>query len=477
MFESTYSPGIAAADTPPETEDVLIRVGPHVPTHGPFVTHRYELNDAASWMEMVADITLPTRVGGLRGYSFTVKVLSVGSSLQDEDAAEDFHLVLKGIKTGKTVRLDLEPRCAVGGTGSSRKPKQPPVELSANWHLPDDGDEGAYTVSFGFRYTDDSHKDTRLRPRLDKLTWGTVCRTHMANLLFARHMQAKPIYLGYEAAKKGWENVQELALAEMAAFSGGGGFAGRGEPQAKYRAFFKRHADLFDGWEPTAPAAVLYSYWGPNPLNAYKPWPETTIADYYAATHCPFVVLVDKTLPQEAEKLAAFQVIDLPSPAYEMSETQLAALRGYVKAGGCVALRNEKATINGGPAPPFTEQTKGSLRTYDWRELMAPTTPVAAADGLRKNLRFALYRKGDRLALHAVNYNVCLLDPAKKVLEVEPTELQVPLPADWKAAQATCFDPDAEPQALQCRVAGGAANLTLPRTHVYKVVLIQRKGG
>jgi len=505
MFESTFSPGIDAAEALTDGEDVVVRLSPFIPAHGPPITYRYELHDAASWMEMVAEITTPGRVGALRPYTFTVKVISVGASLQDGDAAEDFHLVLRGVKTGKRVRLDLEPRGAIGGTGSSRKPRQPPARLTATWHLSDEHllSEGAYTVWFGFRYTDDSHKETTLRPRLDKLTWGKLCLSHQAELFLTQHMRAKPIYLGYEARRKGWENVQELSLAEMAAFSGGGGFSGRGAPQAKYRAFFQKHPELFDGWEPTAPAAVLYAYWGPNPLNTYKPHPAPTIADYLGKSHRLFVALVDKKLPEKAEALAGLRVIYLQSRAYEMSEAQLAALRDHARTKGLVALENDGITINGEPAaralaPGRKQQIPDfGVVVWDWRHApliertlldktekallwlsearQAPTRPVAPRDGLRRNLRFALYRKGGRLALHVVNTNVCLLDTKKKVLEVEPTPLQVPLPEGWTAAKATCYDPDARPQTVDCTVDALGASLTLPKTHIYKIVLLEKE--
>ena len=42
---------------------------------------------------------------------------------------------------------------------------------------------------------------------------------------------------------------QELALAEFAAFSGGGGVSGKGPAQAKYRKFLKKHHRLFDDWQ------------------------------------------------------------------------------------------------------------------------------------------------------------------------------------------------------------------------------------
>ena len=111
-----------------------------------------------------------------------------------------------------------------------------------------------------------------------------MCRTHLAELLFTQHMRARTIYLGYEAMRKGWENVQELALAELAAFSGGGGFSGRREPQAKYRAFFEKHPDLFDGWRQTAPVGVLYAAWGSNPFGTVHAHTPLTVHRHLAET-------------------------------------------------------------------------------------------------------------------------------------------------------------------------------------------------
>ncbi len=462
MFESVFSPGIACAGPPPQTEDVTIVVTSE-PVEPETRVHRYELRDPTTWMEMRADIVLPAKAQAGKPTRIVVRIISVGASLQDEDAAEDFTLVLRC--QDEVARLDLEPKGAIGGTGSSRKPRQPPATLQATWtpRRP-----GRYTISFGFRYTDDSHRETTLRPRLDVLTWGVLCRTHMANLLFARHMAAKPMYLNYEALSKGWENVQELALAEMAAFSAGGGLAGRGEPQAKYRAFFKKHPDLFDGWTPTADAAVLYAYWGSNPLETHKPWPRPTIADHLGATHRLFVALVDRFLPHEARALAPFRIIYLPSPSYEMSEAQLAALDDFQRSGGRVVLTAERVLINGASADErFTRSPRERPPT--------PTPTIAPSDGLRRNLRFALYRKGDRLALHAVNYNVCLLDPKKKVLEVPPTEVALPLPNGWRTVQATAYSPDAPPKSLDSEVANGTARFTLPRTRIYQIVVLEKK--
>lgn len=514
MVESTYAPGILSADVPPQTQAVSIEVTADA-APAKRIVHRFSLGDARTFMEMEADISLPTKARVGRPVALEVKVISVGASRLDGDAAEEFHLLLRRRASGEKVRLDLAPAGAIGGTGSSRKPRQPPATLKATWTPKR---SGRYEVLFGFRYTDDSHrKQADRRLHLARLRRQRTCRTHMPELLFTQHMRARTIHLGYDARRKGWENVQELSLAEMAAFSGGGGFSGRGGPQAKYRAFFKKHADLFDGWMQTAPAAVLYAHWGPNPLGAQRPWAKPTVHAYLAETHRLFVALVDRTFsdkpfvplraPQRPADLASFRVVYLGSPAYELAPGQLAALRCFFEQGGRVVLADKDVLINGRPAAQLLKRTvavaTGAQRereirrgpaVWDWDVAdrmasarhptaldraawseMIRTPAIAPADGLRRNVRFALYRKGDKLALHAVNYNVCLLDKRKQLVAVPPTTVQVPLPAGWTAVKATCFDPDAEPQGLPCTLADGRANLSLPPMRIYKIVLIERK--
>jgi hypothetical protein len=118
---------------------------------------------------------------------------------------------------------------------------------------------------------------------------------------------------------------------------------------------------------------------------------------------------------------------------------------------------------------------RGKVALWDERKPLTPTPPIAPSDRLRRQLRFATYRKGDRLAVHAVNYNVCLLDKASRVISVDPTPLEVPVPDGWKDVKATCFDPDAAPATLACTVVDRTARLTLPKSRVYQVVLLERQ--
>jgi hypothetical protein len=300
-----------------------------------------------------------------------------------------------------------------------------------------------------------------------------ACQTHMAALLFAQHMHARAICLGYEASKAGMENVQELALAETAAFSGGGGFSGQGAPQAKYRAFFKKHPELFAGWQPSAPAAVLFSGWGNNRLAHTRPVRQATIREHLAASQRLFTALVDTNLPEDAGQLAAFRTIYLESPGYDLSAGQLAALGDYARRGGKLVLAGPKTEINGQSAGGLLPRAGTAI--WNPRQPVLSTDAVAPGDGPRRNLRFALYRQTDRLALHVVNYNVCLADKAKRTVNVAAVPLSVPLPPGWTAAGATCFDPDAEPRAVACDVAAACGRLTLPECRTYKIVLLERK--
>ena len=136
-------------------------------------------------------------------------------------------------------------------------------------------------------------------------------------------------------------------------------------------------------------------------------------------------------------------------------------------------LGDRRRTINGRPIIELLGTERVAI--WDAKRPTLPTAAVAPTAGLQQNLRFAIYQKGDRLAVHAVNYNVCLMDRQKKLLEVEATPLSIPLPAGWKSAQATCFDPEPAPVVLPCHVADGAIRLRLPKVHIYKIVLLERR--
>ena len=184
------------------------------------------------------------------------------------------------------------------------------------------------------------------------------------------------------------------------------------------------------------------------------------------------MTLIDAWLPDRAKELTDFGVLYLESPAYEMSPQQLQALGDYAQHGRIV-LGDRAATINGRPIVELLGSQ--CVTIWDPKRPTLSTMAVAPTEGLQQNLRFAIYQKANRLTVHVVNYNVCLLDRQKKVLDVESTPLSIPLPAGWTSAQATCFDPGAGPAVLPCQVADGAIRLSLPKLHIYKIVLLERR--
>lgn len=225
---------------------------------------------------------------------------------------------------------------------------------------------------------------------------------------------------------------------------------------------------------------MLFAFWGSNPLAHTRPVGRPTLHDELARTQRLFVALLDATLPVDAARLSGFQAIYLQAREYDLTQQQIDTLRDYLDKGGRIVLSDEGITINGRPAAgqlragPHPARDRGSLTLWDPDHPALFTRPLLAAEGIRKNLRFALYRKDDFLALHAVNYNVCLLDEDKPVLDLKDVDLDIPLPEGWTAASATSFDPDAEPGPLDCTAEGGRVRLTVPGVHLYKIILLER---
>ena len=185
--------------------------------------------------------------------------------------------------------------------------------------------------------------------------------------MFAQHMHARQIFLGYEALARALRTSRSLSLAEMAAFSGGGGFSGSGAPQAKYRAFFKKHPDLFAGWQMTAPVAVLYCSWGRNPLGYIRPVTQPHDPGI-PGRDAPALRVSDRRqiCPRRPAPLAAFRAIYLQSSGYEVNESQLGALREYAAGGGQIVLADKKIMLNGKPVQEMLARGKVSL--WDWKE-------------------------------------------------------------------------------------------------------------
>lgn len=478
MFESTYSSGVMTTRALAGVDELAIDVGAKPVTAKP-CTFRKDFGDPVNWVEMEAQVSVPRKGQVGRPVVVRFRITQLGASQRDNDYAEGFCVLLRDAASGREIRVPLTPDIVVGGPGPKGKGKRPPVTLEATW-TPEE--PGRYVPILGCSYSDSSH--IREHPHRSPLTPSRQCRTHIGTLLFAQHMAARPIFLNYESRKKGREAVAELGLAEMAAFSGGGGYASLGSPQAKYRAFFKAHPQLFEGWRPTAPAAVVFARWGGNPLPHTRPYHQRTIHDALAASQRPFVPLLDFTLPEDARGLKGFKVVYFETGACDLTPGQIETLKEYVRRGGHLVAHGKGVRVNGAPFvdvfppsgdPSTTSENAGRIALWGPDRSMALTPSVLPAEGIGRNLRVATYRQNDRMAVHVVNYNVCLLDEERSVMDVSDVSLRVPLPRGWHGARVTLYAPDAEPRACECKVRQGSLRFVLPKIHIYKIAVLEKR--
>ena len=502
MFESVSIPGFYVPDEL-ERSVLTVEVG-KTKKKSETIIYPYKIRDRSTYREMEAEIIVPSMSWVGNHTSLEVNIIKVGGGARDNDVAESINILLRPTKGGDEVKVALAPAGAVGGKGSSRNPRQPPLKLRGNW-IPEKS--GTNEVLLSYSYTDDSSKKkNKTQSFVEKLDWEKSCRDHVAELLFTQHMRARAIYhsshlrrktfqshqlmcrgkdvLSKEKVWQGWDNVQELALAEMAAFSGGGAFTSAGPAQAEYRKFFKKHVNLFEGWRQYAPAAILYSAWGGNPLSDKRISRSPCVHDILAQSGRLYACLVDSTLSEETEALAAFKVIYLPSLHYDLLPGQINALLSYVRRGGkVVVLENNDPQINGRPAGEVLnksicaeEQNPGQGQIHFGKpdDLIMATEPIVAEGRPPKNVRFACYCQGHQLCLHTVNYNVYMLHKDKKILNVDPFKVSIPIPSGWMGVKATAYAPEEASKALPCEVQENEAHFTIPGVRIYKIILLER---
>jgi len=280
-----------------------------------------------------------------------------------------------------------------------------------------------------------------------------------------------------------WDNVQELALAEAAAFSGGGTFSSAGPAQAVYTKFFDNHSFLYEGWRQYAPAAILYSVWGGNPLSDKDIESESEVHDSLWRSGRLFTALVDSTISANPDELSAYEVIYLPSLNYELKQEQINALNKYVQQGGNIVITNDKSQISGHDTDNVFgvdktiikhEIGKGNVVFNDSQDILMPTDPVSDIRNLPENLIFASYKKEDKLCLQAVNYHVYLLSEDKKIVRTKPFTVSIPLPHDWQKVSATAYAPLEVPKKLDCKVEDNKVYFSLPSVRIYKVIYLEK---
>ncbi len=297
--------------------------------------------------------------------------------------------------------------------------------------------------------------------------------------------RVKPLVLsrpGYPA-RKSWAmlnaNAAQLAMAECAAFSGGGAFLLRPnftvyhDVLNSYRRFFETHPDLYAGLDSYAPLGVLA-------------WPEQ---EWHAnADHLPAVRQVTDALTEARllfdyvpesqttlEQLKRYDTV-VAADTSHVSDEQLATLTEYVKGGGKLITMGEFASHE----PTMQERPPASLGALSARiecenlEQLVKTLATGSsgtASQEQNHVKINAFAGDGRIIVHVVNYNVPLGVDARPPIEMEDFELEIPLTQGMRCSQAVAYAPDdPQPVELELRNLAGKAVLTLPPLRVYQVV-------
>jgi len=463
MFESSGSPGCTIQGDIPEDDHVTIRVGSDAPGDE-HIEFRLAFADSRAFVELEAGIVCPKRAEVGQPATLSCAIAKVGSSDRDDDWAADFACVLTHADTGREERVALAPAGAVGGASGAQRP---PVKLSAAW-TPQDA--GAYTVALAYRYTDPGHlATTDALARVEPLRYEHVYRTHIGELLCTMHAPGRAVLLDYDSLRGGADHLQELGLAECAAFSNGSAIASKGGPQRTFIRFFNRTRHLYEGAAPYADVALLYGYWGHNPGSmSMRPGSGEPPAERLSAQHRLIRPLVDRSLARD--DLAGLKALVVCGARLELDDGQVAALRAFTDQGGRLLVYGRDCRLNGKPIQEALPQTA------PWQPDCDPPgmPPLAPATGLARGLRFAAFaHRGDepKLVLHVVNYNVAVHDEDHPVTPVHDVAIRLPLPQGWAITAVQVHDPDHDaPDKLAFRTEGQAVTFVLPQVSIYAVV-------
>jgi hypothetical protein len=466
MFESVYSPGRSISGPLPEDPFVVIEAGT-VATQAPRGSYRLHVQNAATFVEFAATLDYPISTRAVEPAELTAHIEAVGGSATDNDWAEDFRFLLTDMKTGKEEAIVLAPKMAVG---SERAPggRRPPVTLKGQWTPPA---AGRYRLSFSYRYTDPDHLDvtTNLVCR-HELTFAQLFQTHIGQLMYTMYSPARTVLLDYVSRAKGAENVQELGLAECAAFSNGSALASAGEPQKKYARFFRRSSHLYKDFEPYGDIGVVYSYWGHNPDGmGLAPDAEVSPANDLAGHHRLIKVLMDRTLDES--DLRSVKSLVLFGTELEMSDTQVAILKDFVARGGKLLLCKRGTTLNG----KLLRETLGDVSLWEAGMDMPGMPPVVKPTGENRGLRLSAFVKSDerKMTLHAVNYNVSLQSKPATVVPTSALSATLTLPPGRVVNAAKVYDPDRQDAGpLDFRQDGRTLTFTMPPVRIYAIVEI-----
>ncbi len=471
MFENTEPPGCLMAGEVPDDPRALIEVRAGAQTS--MTQLGYNVVHEEVFSEVTATVGYPEVCPPAEEVGLSLEVLTVGASNLDGDCLQEPTLRLTHLETGATENVALGPEPGVGDPGQMAGARRPPVTLSGTWTP---AATGSYAVDLRYLYTDAEHLDVADRVQIsDRLGAQDAYRVDLGGLGCTYNARCRTIALVKDVTRKGSERIQELCLAQGAAAGGRFSPHSSGEPRAKYARFFRAYGDLAAGLAPYGSATLLYSYWGPNPGEVGRN-NTRSIHEYLSSHHILYRTLLDRDL--EASDLAGIggESLLLVARAYELTGEQLAALRRFIVEGGKVILGEPAATINFRPAAEALGVGADTMAVWDWASPPDLAPRIADTRGRLRGVRFAAFAtpsaRADKVVLHAVNHNVCLVgEKVGQVTTIEGLSVAVPVPGHWTAASARVFDPDMQaPTELSCTIEGTVARLSLPPLTIYQMI-------
>lgn len=297
------------------------------------------------------------------------------------------------------------------------------------------------------------------------------------------------------------ENPQaaQLAIAESAAYGGGGAFKmqlrwDKQHAVRSWRAFFQKHASLYEGCDAWAPVGVIafgeQQYFSDS--RAHQKSLET-LALALASSHVLFDFVHEAHF--SLDRLRRFRVVIVPSGVSWVSGPQLEVFRRYAgEHGKLLSLGDDFAAFDDKcrdrpqgeagieqavclAASPSKAKLIDALSDALGRPAGVLTNP---APGLGVNA----YAKPtcDRpteIIVHLVNYNVPLGRESKEPpVPVEGVTARVPLPLNWRATSVAAFSPyEGEELATLSEQDRSTMTLRIPKLRLYQAVRIAGKEG
>lgn len=467
MFESTKPAGCLVHGEVPADPEALIHVAAGAELN--MATMRYDVNHEDARVEVLADVTYPQNCPPGREVEFVVKVLQVGMSDRDNDVLRDMALLVTHMASGEVSQVALSPGIPLGHPAGGPGTRRPPVLLRGTWTP---RHKGPHTADVTYRYADPAP----FVQVTDRLGLGNVYRVNLGGLSATYNSRSKMIGLSYIHGRRGWETVRELAIAEGAANGGRWAVDAGGEPQKKYSRFFREHGQVAAGLVPYGDVTLLYAYWGGNPGSIGRANTPHTVAEHLSAQHVLYRSLVDRDLEAGDLTPAKGHTLVLVTRHYDLNGQQIAVVQDFVRQGGQLVLEHPDTRIGFMPIAEVLGASAEDALAWDWRNAPSLGPALLPSRGRLRGVRCTAFidpaPKPRRMVLHAVNYNITVLDEKPGVVTpMADLAPRIPLPADWTGARAVLYDPDHDaPREIDCTVTDGMAVVPLPTLKVYQML-------